>query len=150
MKANAVTLASWLLATNRGVSSQDHSPGAVSIEDGNSNITRTGTIGDNDTVVSFKGSDLRDIELQISKTNPDSSSPEPPDPSIQILDDPTNDTMKELLCYVPWHFDYASVFHIKQGIEYLRGKSGCKNSFVLVQIPEKTGEFWNITIRFRP
>ncbi|KAI0141851.1 hypothetical protein GGR57DRAFT_486571 [Xylariaceae sp. FL1272] len=124
MKTNTLFLASWLRATKCCVSCHEQSARKLIIGGEKSNMTWTGTIAGNDTVVSFTGSDLRDIELQISKTKPGFSWPDMQDSSTRILDDPINTTIKEILCYVRWHFDYASVFHIKQGIEYLRKIGG--------------------------
>ncbi|KAI0969932.1 hypothetical protein F4678DRAFT_462740 [Xylaria arbuscula] len=92
-----------------------------------SNITWTGRIEEHGDNMSFTGPTLQQIEAQIREINPTFtwSANElglregARDPSLFESD---------IFCAIPWDQPFASVFHIRQGISYLRKIHGdCTN-----------------------
>ncbi|KAI1819855.1 hypothetical protein F4861DRAFT_543510 [Xylaria intraflava] len=88
-------------------------------------LTWTGHIENNGEPMSFTGSSLRHIEAQIREIKPGfswSRAAEPADHGSLVRDE------SDVLCDMSWNPPFASVFHILQGIEYLRKIHGnCTN-----------------------
>ncbi|KAI1772961.1 hypothetical protein F4818DRAFT_443846 [Hypoxylon cercidicola] len=83
------------------------------------NVTWTGNITANGPEISFTGHSFQDIEAQIRQANPNFDWP---DHNVADLSLP-NKAVDRLSCDLP-QFWYADKFHVDDGIEYLRGKTG--------------------------
>ncbi|KAI0117732.1 hypothetical protein GGR51DRAFT_555016 [Nemania sp. FL0031] len=87
-----------------------------------SSITWTGQIEEDGELMSFTGLDLQDISSQILLLNPDFSWSHP------ASADAPPESESDILCNLSWDPPFASVFHIRQGISYLRKIHGdCTN-----------------------
>ncbi|KAI2465351.1 hypothetical protein F4781DRAFT_409590 [Annulohypoxylon bovei var. microspora] len=84
-----------------------------------SNLTWTGNITDNGPQKSFTGSSFWDIEAQIRDVNPGFSWPDPGNDDLASL----MKSEASLTCD-PNNIWWADAFRIKEGIEYLSGRTG--------------------------
>ncbi|KAI3337804.1 hypothetical protein F4824DRAFT_489063 [Ustulina deusta] len=109
-----------LLAAAKGLASREHTPdGLSSIHE--SNITWTGRIEEDGDIMSFTGTSLQHIEAQIRDLKPDFSWSGAVEPGASSVEG-------DILCDLPWNPPFASAFHIRQGISYLRKIHGdCTN-----------------------
>jgi hypothetical protein len=116
-----------LLAASTGLSGQAHVPNGLSGNPHGSNITWAGHIDESGVLSSCTGPSLQNIEAQIRAIAPGfawSRRAEPKTARGDAGDDPDDN----ILCTVPWEIEYASVYHINEGIAYLRKIEGnCTN-----------------------
>ncbi|KAI3331972.1 hypothetical protein HD806DRAFT_175991 [Xylariaceae sp. AK1471] len=125
MLKKSTLLSTLLLMATRGLPSQAHVSNGLPSSSHASNITWTGRIDESGTLRSFTGPSLQHIEAQIREIAPDFSWSRTVEPRAR---ENGNAPGANILCYVPWEIDFASVYHITEGIAYLRKIQGnCTN-----------------------
>ncbi|KAI2623640.1 hypothetical protein GGS21DRAFT_541385 [Xylaria nigripes] len=99
-----------------GLSNPEHTSHGKSFNTRESRLTWTGLIEENGEPISLTGSSLQHIEAQIREIKPDFSWSRTTEPGFW---NSTVRTQGDILCDLTWNPPFASVFHIRQGIEYL-------------------------------
>ncbi|KAI0815917.1 hypothetical protein GGR55DRAFT_369661 [Xylaria sp. FL0064] len=125
MLTNTLPLIALLLAATKGLPNGVHTPNELLGISHISDIAWTGRIEEGGELMSFTGRSLQHIEAQIQETSPAFSWSDTPKQAA------SNNSIKsegDTICDVQWNLPFASVFHIRQGISYLRKIHGnCTN-----------------------
>ncbi|KAI1188780.1 hypothetical protein F5B17DRAFT_451362 [Nemania serpens] len=142
MLLKSLSLITLLLSATEGQPSRDFAAHGAPNNADKSSITWTGRVEEGGELMSITGTDLQHIEAQIREIRPDFSwagpgtlEAEPREFSVQGGDEDDNDNDNndgdgddDMLCEMAWDSSFASVFHIRQGIDYLRKIHGdCTN-----------------------
>ncbi|KAI1351451.1 hypothetical protein F5Y01DRAFT_304742 [Xylaria sp. FL0043] len=109
----------------KGLPNGGHAPNELSKISHIPDITWTGHIEEGGDLVSFTGRSLQHIEAQIQEISPAFSWSGTPE---QVASNGSVKSEGDTICDVKWDLPFASVFHIRQGISYLRKIHGnCTN-----------------------
>ncbi|KAI8950973.1 hypothetical protein F4801DRAFT_578904 [Xylaria longipes] len=125
MRMKPLIVTTFLLAATKGLPSRERIINNLPSNSYESSITWTGRIDEDGGLMSFTGSDLQHIEEQIRELKPNFSWSREID--LGSRDSPEEDK-GDILCDMAWNPQFASVFHIRQGIAYLHKIHGnCTN-----------------------
>ncbi|KAH8167122.1 hypothetical protein CIB48_g1107 [Xylaria polymorpha] len=125
MPMKPLIVTTFLLAATKGLPSREQITNDGSGISHESSITWTGRIDEDGGPVSFMGSGLQHIEEQIREIKPSFSWSRETEPGSR---DSLEEDEGDILCEMAWNPQFASVFHIRQGITYLRKIHGnCTN-----------------------
>ncbi|KAI1202352.1 hypothetical protein F5X97DRAFT_319507 [Nemania serpens] len=134
MLLKPLSLITLLLAATEGQLSRDTTSHGPLSNSGESSITWTGRVEEGGELVSITGTDLQHIEAQIREIKPDFSWAGPRTLEVEPWESPAqganddDDDEDHILCDMTWDPSFASVFHIRQGVAYLRKIHGdCTN-----------------------